>query len=260
MTKKNKRGRPRKVVLEMEIETVKKKRGRPPKTQNIVKVSEPIPKKKRGRPPKVVLPVEPEKRKRGRPPKSPNSAKEVEPTLKKRRGRPPKIVSVIQPKIVPKTTSKPEPKLVKETVKKQENAVSTFKDFVEAKAFLNRKESSKQIPEYKIWLDAFNQTVADNDNKKLVEIIPELSKMINKVLEEQSFKDQIHIHICLIRLMVDDEIKAVEFEPFEKGIKCKIFYNLKGLPIGLAKKQKDDVVCNKITSVLEKFVPIGFCC
>ena len=239
MTKKNKRGRPRKVVLEMEIETVKKKRGRPPKTQNIVKVSEPIPKKKRGRPPKVVLPVEPEKRKRG---------------------RPPKVVSVIQPKIVPKTKSKPEPKLVKETVKKQENAVSTFKDFVEAKAFLNRKESSKQIPEYKIWLDAFNQTVADNDNKKLVEIIPELSKMINKVLEEQSFKDQIHIHICLIRLMVDDEIKAVEFEPFEKGIKCKIFYNLKGLPIGLAKKQKDDVVCNKITSVLEKFVPIGFCC
>lgn len=242
MTKKNKRGRPRKVVLEMEIETVKKKRGRPPKTQNIVKVSEPIPKKKRGRPPKVVLPVEPEKRKRG---------------------RPPKIVSVIQPKIVPKTKRKPETpqgKLVKETVKKQENAVSTFKDFVEAKAFLNRKESSKQIPEYKIWLDAFNQTVADNDNKKLVEIIPELSKMINKVLEEQSFKDQIHIHICLIRLMVDDEIKAVEFEPFEKGIKCKIFYNLKGLPIGLAKKQKDDVVCNKITSVLEKFVPIGFCC
>ena len=239
MTKKNKRGRPRKVVLEMEIETVKKKRGRPPKTQNIVKVSEPIPKKKRGRPPKVVLPVEPEKRKRG---------------------RPPKVVSVIQPKIVPKTKSKPEPKLVKEIVKKQENAVSTFKDFVEAKAFLNRKESSKQIPEYKIWLDAFNQTVADNDNKKLVEIIPELSKMINKVLEEQSFKDQIHIHICLIRLMVDDEIKAVEFEPFEKGIKCKIFYNLKGLPIGLAKKQKDDVVCNKITSVLEKFVPIGFCC
>jgi len=235
--KKNKRGRPRKVVLE--LETVKKKRGRPPKTQNIVKVSEPIPKKKRGRPLKAALPVEPEKRKRG---------------------RPPKVVSLIQPKIVPKTKSKPEPKLAKETVKKQEKPVSTFKDFVEAKAFLNRKESSKQITEYKIWLDEFNQTVANNDNKKLVQIIPELSRIINKKLEEESFKDQIHIHICLIRLMVDDEIKAVEFEPFEKGIKCKIFYNLKGLPIGLAKKQKDDVVCNKITSVLEKFVPIGFCC
>jgi hypothetical protein len=237
MTKKNKRGRPRKIVLPVEI--IKKKRGRPPK---------------------VVLPVEIVKKKRGRPPKSPNSAKEVEPTLKKRRGRPPKIVSAIQPKIAKKTKSKPEPKLAKETVKKQEKPVSTFKDFVEAKAFLNRKESSKQIAEYKIWLDEFNQTVADNDNKKLVEIIPELSKMINKVLEEQSFRDQIYVHASLIRLMVDDEIKAVEFEPFEKGIKCKIFYNLKGLPIGLAKKQKDDVVCNKITSVLEKFVPIGFCC
>jgi len=237
MTKKNKRGRPRKVVLE--LETVKKKRGRPPKAD---------------------LPVEPEKRKRGRPPKSPNSAKEVEPPLKKKRGRPPKVVSLIQPKIAKKTKSKPEPKLAKETVKKQEKPVSTFKDFVEAKAFLNRKESSKQIAEYKIWLDEFNQTVANNDNKKLVEIIPELSRIINKKLEEESFKDQIYVHISLIRLMVDDEIKAVEFEPFEKGIRCKIFYNLKGLPIGLAKKQKDDVVCNKITSVLEKFVPIGFCC
>ena len=120
--------------------------------------------------------------------------------------------------------------------------------------------TSKQIPEFQTWLDEFNQAVADNNNKNIVEVIPQLAAMINKVLEEQSFKDQIYVHIYVLRYMVDDEVRAVEFEPFEKGIKCKIFYNLKGLPIGLAKKQKDDVVCNKITSVLEKFVPIGFCC
>lgn len=234
-----------------------KRRGRPPK--NVLPI---LVVKKRGRPPKnsVAPATITEKRKRGRPPKA--LAKQViTDIVKRKRGRPPKSQVLAQPQAV---KTKIEKRAVKgkpasESVRPKNN-ILLFKDFVDAKAFLGKKERSKQIPEFQTWLDEFNQTVADNDNKKLVEIIPELSKMINKVLEEQSFKDQVHIHICLIRLMVDDEVRAVEFEPFEKGIKCKIFYKLKGLPIGLAKKQKDDVVCNKITSALEKFVPIGFCC
>lgn len=229
-SKVKKRGRPRK---NLEVPVPTKRRGRPPKTETLLKKSK--------------LPAEP-KKKRGRPPKTLNKQSNT-PLVTKKRGRPPKQQLV-----------KPEGKEAVDKSKDQNKVTSLAKDFVEAKAFLNRKESSKQIPEYKMWLDKFNQTVADNDSKKLIEIIPELSKIINKKLEEESFKDQIQVHICLIRLMVDDEIRAVEFDPFEKGIKCKIFYNLKGLPIGLAKKQKDDLVCNKITSVLEKFVPIGFCC
>ena len=234
-----------------------KRRGRPPK--NVLPI---LVVKKRGRPPKnsIAPVIITEKRKRGRPPKA--LAKQViADTTKRKRGRPPKSHVLVQPRAV---KTKIEKRVVKgkpasESVKPKNN-ISLFKDFVEAKAFLGKKERSKQISEFQTWLDEFNQAVADNNNKNIVEVIPQLAAMINKVLEEQSFKDQIYVHIYVLRYMVDDEVRAVEFEPFEKGIKCKIFYNLKGLPIGLAKKQKDDVVCNKITSVLEKFVPIGFCC
>lgn len=234
-----------------------KKRGRPPK--NVLPV---LMVKKRGRPPKnsVTPAIITEKKKRGRPPKL-LSNKVIANTVKRGRGRPPKSQVLSESKVIKAEIKKNvvKGKAAVETIK-SENNILLFKDFVYAKAFFSKKERSKQIPEFKNWLDEFNQAVADNNNKKIVEVIPQLAAMINKVLEEQSFKDQIYVHIYVLRYMVDDEIKAVEFEPFEKGIKCKIFYNLKGLPIGLAKKQKDDVVCNKITSVLEKFVPIGFCC
>jgi hypothetical protein len=64
------------------------------------------------------------------------------------------------------------------------------------------------LSKVKTWLDELNQTVADKHNKNLIQIIPEFSKVINKKLEEESFKNKIYVHICLLRLLVDDEIKT----------------------------------------------------
>jgi hypothetical protein len=236
-----KRGRPPKIALQPQVA---KKRGRPPKVKVTLEVTKQVTKGKRGRPKKVLV----------------EKPSVEEP--KKRRGRPPKLQCVKDTKNKLKSEYKKfEGKaaaLKKPTV--EEVHASTLKDFVEARAFLSKKEASKQVPEFKKWLEELNQVAVDDNKKRLVQLIPQLATMINRVLEEQSLKDQIQVHIYVLKYMVDEEIKVVEFEPFEKGIKCRIFYSLKGLPIGLAKKQKDDIVCNKINSAVEKFVPIGFCC
>ena len=83
--------------------------------------------------------------------------------------------------------------------------------------------TSTQIPEFQTWLDESNQAVAENNNKKIVELIPQLAAMINKVLEEQSFKDQIYVHIYVLRYMVDDEVRAVELSHLKRASSAKFF-------------------------------------
>ena len=111
-TSQKKRGRPRKVTEEVKVTEVKKGRGRPKKVVTESVVVEP--KKGRGRPKKVVQPVETAPKKgRGRPKKA--VAENVVIEVKKGRGRPKKVTEEVKVTEVKKGRGRPK-KVVTEPV------------------------------------------------------------------------------------------------------------------------------------------------
>ena len=206
--------------------------------QNLPKI-----KRKRGRPPKnkAALVQEPVivKRKRGRPPKNKTALLQEPVILKKRRGRPPKN------QVLPKA---------KEA--KVTPATKTNENYVTGKLFTHSKHVSKQEDWYIEW----ESNCWNSFNKRkwgdFVLSLKDLQNGINKILGKVD-EPKLSIHIPIIRLMQDEEVLKIVFDPLNKGVDVHIFYRSKDFPLGLTPSLKATAVCNKVTDLIKSFVPVG---
>jgi hypothetical protein len=205
-----------------------------------------IQKRKRGRPPKNkninVLVVAPEivKRKRGRPPK--NLATINVQDLPKKRGRPKKAASVA-------SVSKPPKDITKNSRQLNEN-------FVVGKMFIHSKKVSKQEPWFDSWYQSLWDLKAKKDWSSLLVAISHLQEGLNKILNQED-DVKLSVHIPLLRLMQDEEIMQVLFDPLNKGVDVKVYFRAKDFPLGLSPSMKATAVCNKLTEIIKSSVPVG---
>jgi hypothetical protein len=201
---------------------IKRKRGRPPKNKAVIAQEIVTPKRRRGRPPKnkVALIQEPvaKKRKRGRPPKSQNTPK----------------------------------------LKEAKPIVSGAKNdnYVAGKLFTHSKQVSKQEEWFEDWDTKCWKLFCQKDWENLIFLIKDLQGNINKILQK-AIDPKLFIHIPIIRLMQDDKILKIAFDPINKGVEVHVFYRTKDFPIGLSPSMKTTAVCNKVTELIKSFVPIG---
>lgn len=204
----------------------------------------PILKRKRGRPPKVKVldntTVVEVKRKRGRPRKNLIVGEfNFVDTPKPKRGRPKKAASV-------KPVAKKE---IKHTKVSNDN-------YVAGKMFIHNKRVSKQEPWFENWENSLWQSIAKKDWETLSAVISELQENLNKLLKSLG-EPVLSVHIPLTRLMQDEEILQIIFDPVNRGVDLKIFYRSKDFPLGLTPSMKATAVCNKITEMIKSYVPVG---
>ena len=202
--------------------TIKRKRGRPPKNK-VVAIQEPV----------IV------KRKRGRPPKNKAAIQQASPTPTKRRGRPPKNQSLPKAKDAKPTSS-----------------VTANETHVVGKLFTHSKHVSKQEEWFADWDAKCWRAFCQKDWENLILYIQELQNGINRVLRRED-SPKLSIHIPVVRLMQDDTILKMAFDPINKGVDVHIFYRSKDFPLGLSPSMKATAVCNKVTELIKSFVPVG---
>lgn len=207
--------------------------------------------KKRGRPKKrinesVSTCDDKPKRKRGRPRKEIDSASNKQ-KPKARRGRPPKSAL---------GNKRDSIKLDSPTNQKQTKVVNKYDSEFEARLFIGKKPSSKQLPEFDTWNLNHKKLVESNLFESQVNSIKVLEKMINGNIDSGLF----NIDIPPIVVSKGNKITFVLFDPFDRGAEILIRYKNNAAPIGAANSTKQTVVCNKITDMIQKFLPVGVCC
>lgn len=200
------------------------------------------------------------KRKRGRPPKNKVVAIQEPVIVKRKRGRPPKNKVAVQPNLVlpPKRRGRP-PKgqsLPKAKEARSISSATTNENYVVGKLFTHSKHVSKQEEWFADWDTKCWKSFCQKDWENLILHIKELQNGINRVLQKEA-SPRLSIHIPITRVMQDDTILKVAFDPINKGVEVQVFYRSKDFPLGLSPSLKATAVCNKVTELIKSFVPVG---
>lgn len=205
-----------------------------------------------------------QKRKRGRPPKNQITVSELnvaQQPIKRKRGRPPKKVAIPSVSDLPRKRGRPKKAASISSVAQQakessKNIKATNGNYVVGKMFIHTRRVSKQEP----WFDSWYQSHWDFKSKKdwssVASSIVKLQENLNKVLESHN-DIKLSVHIPLTRLMQDDEIVQVLFDPVNKGADIKVYFRTKDFPLGLSPSMKATAVCNKLTEIIKSWVPVG---
>lgn len=204
-----------------------------------------------------------QKRKRGRPPKnqSINLLAVAQEPVKRKRGRPPKNAAIISVQDLPKKRGRPKKAASMASVSKspQNNTKTTRQineNLVVGKMFIHNRKVSKQEPWFDLWYQSFWDFKSKKDWEGLSASIVKLQEGLNNILNLQDGV-KLSIHIPLVRLMQDEEIMQVLFDPVNKGADVKVYFRTKDFPLGLSPSMKATAVCNKLTEIIKSSVPVG---
>lgn len=118
---------------------------------------------------------------------------------------------------------------------------------------------SKQLPWVEGWTRKYHEAVSFKDYTGILALVDELSSNTNKFLKERGWGVEMFLHIPKYKLMEDEKVIDVLFDPAHRGAECRIYYKSGTVPLGMSSSLKSTTVANKFTEAVKSFIPIGAC-